>query len=208
MTVDSTEKLTSLAHWSRMVVERALGSGDLVLDLTAGNGHDTAHLASVVGPEGLVVAWDIQAEAIASTAARLSGLGVEAVSTDPADAAKLLSGDVTGAVLIEGDHSAWAKVLTRPPRAVVANLGYLPGGDKRVTTGPEATLAALEACIERLQPGGVMAITCYTGHPGGEEEAQLVSERFASLPSSQWRVLQMKLPNLKSPPFLLVAEKN
>ena len=37
--------------------------GDLVIDATAGNGHDTLFLAECVGPAGKVLAFDVQAAA-------------------------------------------------------------------------------------------------------------------------------------------------
>ena len=57
------ERPTARAHRELAALVR---EGDLVVDATAGNGHDTAFLAARVGEQGKVLAFDIQAEAIAS----------------------------------------------------------------------------------------------------------------------------------------------
>ena len=53
----------SIAH---RVAESVLREGDLAVDATAGNGHDTVFLAQAVGETGKVFAIDVQAAAIGS----------------------------------------------------------------------------------------------------------------------------------------------
>ena len=45
--------------------------GDFCIDATAGNGHDTVFLCSLVGETGRVLAFDIQPPAVENTNARL-----------------------------------------------------------------------------------------------------------------------------------------
>ena len=52
-----------------------LGKGDLAVDFTMGNGHDTEFLSKTVGESGRVIAFDIQPKAICSTAAHLRESG-------------------------------------------------------------------------------------------------------------------------------------
>lgn len=52
-------------------------------------------------------------------------------------------------------------------RLVAFNLGYLPGGDKKIITRSETTVLALEAAKRILAPGGLISIVTYVGHPGG-----------------------------------------
>jgi len=52
-------------------------------------------------------------------------------------------------------------------RLVAFNLGYLPGGDKKIITGSETTSLALEAAKRILMPRGLISIVVYVGHPGG-----------------------------------------
>jgi tRNA A58 N-methylase Trm61 len=60
--------LLELAHAS---VQRAVKPGSVAVDATAGNGNDTLFLAGLVGTSGLVLAFDIQPEALEKTRAVL-----------------------------------------------------------------------------------------------------------------------------------------
>ncbi|MFP6901115.1 MAG: class I SAM-dependent methyltransferase, partial [Opitutales bacterium] len=55
---------------------KALRPGDLAIDATAGNGHDVAYLAALVGESGKVHAFDLQQVAMESTERRLKERGL------------------------------------------------------------------------------------------------------------------------------------
>ena len=57
----------------------ALSPGDLVIDATAGNGHDALKLAGKVAPNGRVMAYDVQPAALEATRERLRAAGLEMV---------------------------------------------------------------------------------------------------------------------------------
>ena len=59
--------------------------------------------------------------------------------------------------------------------AVTFNLGYLPGGDRRVVTQPGSSSAAIGAAARLLRADGIMTIVAYRGHPGGRDEADAVA---------------------------------
>jgi len=151
--------LTQLAH--ELLAER-LQPGDIAIDATAGNGHDTLFLAERVGPTGAVHAYDVQTEALQATRRRVDEAGCGGwVQLHPDNHARLmqpLPADCRGRVA-----------------AVIFNLGYLPGSDRRTTTQNDSTLAALEQALALLRPGGVLSILAYRGHPGGREEARAVA---------------------------------
>jgi predicted methyltransferase len=159
--------LTRLTHTVHALLTAHLRPGDRALDLTAGNGHDTATLARLVGPTGFVWAFDLQAPALATTRRRLAAEGLESRTA-----------------LIQADHRAW---ITHVPQAagtlaaVVANLGYLPGGDKSIITTPDSSLPALQAAWHALRPGGLLAVVIYRGHPGGLEEDRAITAWTATL---------------------------
>ena len=138
-----TASLTFLQH----ILAEVVRPGDLAVDATVGNGHDTALLARLVGPSGLVHGFDVQAEAIESAGRLLAAAGLaERVRLHAQGHERLAE------VLPQADHGRAA--------AVVFNLGYLPGGDETRVTRPETTLAALEGSREILAPGGVVALAC------------------------------------------------
>lgn len=140
-----------------------LHPGDLALDATAGNGHDTLFLARSVGAEGHVWALDIQHAAIESTRRRLKEQALEERVT-----------------LIQAGHERMAQLLPESAqgrlRVVMFNLGYLPGSDKHVTTTAESTLAALEAAESMRAPDGLLSVLVYRGHAGAGWEARAVAD--------------------------------
>jgi predicted methyltransferase len=159
-------RLTELAH---DLVRESLRPGDVAVDATAGNGYDTLFLCRQVGAEGRVYAFDVQAEALARTAERLRSEGWK------------------NATLIQRSHAELRMALPpgiRQVGAVMFNLGYLPSGNRTVTTKAVTTVFALREALELIRAGGVVTVLAYTGHPGGAEEADLVSEVFHNLSES------------------------
>lgn len=180
-TTVSSRSLVQQVHAALAGVVR---EGDAVIDATVGNGHDALFLAERVGESGTVYGFDIQQQALDAAYARLQQEGLE-----------------RRASLYHAGHEVMAMVL--PPtlagriRAVVFNLGYLPGGDKARTTGVHTTLAALEQARELLMPGGAISVLAYTGHPGGREEAEAVKAWAATLSPDYYRV-QLTIPPSQS----------
>ena len=174
-----------LAH--ELVLDR-LAKGDHALDATVGNGHDTTFLANCVGPEGIVYGFDIQKSAILSTREKAAGLSqVE---------------------LHHRGHEELAEVVEGPLKAVMFNLGYLPSGDKAVTTQPASTISALDSATCLLSPGGIITVVVYPGHPGGEKEASVVEEWCRALSQEQFAVVRYGFLNQRnSPPFLIAVER-
>jgi len=156
---------------------QAVAPGDLAVDATAGNGHDTLCLARRVGETGRVFAIDIQTEALEATRERLSDAGaLERIAFARGDHAGVLD------AMLQNEASGAAA-------AVVFNLGYLPGGDPSVATRAENTERALGAASELLRPGGLLAVVAYTGHDEGPEEAEAVREWMERLRDANgWQV--------------------
>jgi predicted methyltransferase len=172
-------------------VERVLKSGDLAVDATIGNGRDAAILAERVGPHGLVVGFDLQQEALDSARARL---------TSPGTADRV--------ILVKTGHERMARVLAekapgRRPRAVMFNLGYLPGGNKEFATRSDTTLAALAAALDLVSAGGIITVVCYPGHAGGQDEQDAVLAWARSIPSIRATVVLYQFWNANKAPCLL-----
>lgn len=174
---------------SHLIIRQFVSRGDVVIDATCGNGHDTLLLAELVGPSGRVWAFDIQQKAIDETTSRLTN-----------------AGRIGCAELIHDSHDSIARHCSEPVKAVIFNLGYLPGGDREVITRPESTLAGIEQSLKILAPRGIVAITIYPGHEGGDREQTAVEERMTHLaPGSfhAWRMGQVNVPD-KAPYFMLI----
>ncbi len=166
--------------------------GDLVIDATAGNGHDTLFLAECVGESGKVLAFDVQEAALVSARERVAAAGFEKrVEFFHESHGRM------------GSHAAAGSVA-----AVMFNLGYLPGEGHELTTEAGETLAALESAASVLRPGGVLSVICYPGHPAGAVEAAAVETWMNRLTPGGWRAARYgAIGTLRPAPFLLVASK-
>lgn len=184
------KRITQIAHekWGEVIQ-----LGDRVVDATVGNGHDTLFLAGLVGAKGQVAGFDIQSEALHSTGLKLEDAGCRG----PVD-------------LFELGHEQMGKVLKiwqGTVRAVVFNLGYLPGGDHAVITKLETTLIALDAAQELLRPGGVLSVMLYHGHPGGQEEMEAVLSWSKRLNGGYKREL-IEVEHPQAPKLLWIEKGN
>ncbi|PLX86845.1 MAG: hypothetical protein C0614_03455 [Desulfuromonas sp.] len=109
--------------------------------------------------------------------------------------------------MVQGCHSRLAETLSEAPRTVMANLGYLPGGNQQLTTRSDTTLSALSQALDILASKGRLAVVLYPGHGGGAEEAETVTHLFRQLRSDFWQVLELSVLNHSLAPRLLVAER-
>lgn len=196
-------QLPHIISWSHRFATEILAPGDFAVDLTAGRGRDTLELWRAVGDDGRLLVFDIQEQALSETKELLREAGCSSCQV-------VESPDGCGqavVALVRADHANLADYLTEPPRVVIANLGYLPGGDHAVTTLPESTRTALSSALTALQPGGRLICVLYTAHPGGHKEAEAVEELLSGLSSRDWFVLRLQVSNRHQAPYLLVAEK-
>jgi hypothetical protein len=181
------------AHdWVRRVVK----PGDLAVDATAGNGHDTLFLAECVGPEGRVLALDVEPIALEETSCKLRTAGV-----------------ANRVTLAQRGHEQITVMFQElgpaaRPRAVMFNLGYRPGGDCEVLTRSETTIAGLNGALQVILPHGIISVVCYPGHEGGKVEANAVLAWASALPSGFHSVCYQVL-NARTPaPFLVAVTRS
>jgi len=174
-----------------LFLRRSVRPGDTVIDATCGSGRDTLFLARLVGSTGKVWAFDVQDEAMTATGALLRDAGC-----------------LPRVTLVRSGHERIADHVREPARAVVFNLGFLPGGEHGIVTTVETTRAALEQVQALLLPGGIITIAVYTGHPGGAEEGAAVEDWAAGLSPrgfNTWKSRQLN--RSENAPFLVLVEK-
>ena len=177
--------------FARQLIEGRLKNGGRALDGTAGNGRDTLFLAQLAGRSGKVWAFDIQAQALSNTAGLLRENGVE--------------GQVE---LIAASHADLADYVREPLDAAMFNFGYLPGGDKTVTTTADSSVRAMQTAAALLAEGGLLTAVVYSGHLAGRAEAAAIEQWAAALPQEQYQVLHYRFTNQRNhPPQLLAIEK-
>lgn len=199
--------------------DAAGGPPPLLLDGTAGNGHDCLFLARQAPAGTLLLALDIQQAALEASRTRLDQAGLTARCAASAPEACVLSplpAAMTDIRLVRHSHAALPELLDhlpapdreRPLLAALFNFGYLPGTDKRCATTAAGSLAAVEAVLERLAPQGCLSLHCYTGHDGGAEEEAALARRLSRLEPRRWRVLHCRDANRDSHgESILLAER-
>jgi len=165
----------SLLNTAHDLIRDILRPGDIAIDATVGNGHDTVFLAEQTGPSGQVYGFDIQQAAIDSTLEKFR-------------AARTL----TCLTLIHASHAEMSEKIPAhlhgKIKAIMFNLGYLPGGDKSIITLSDSTLAALTIAARILAVNGIITLLAYPGHPGGGQETDQVKNWCGQLDTEQFKV--------------------
>lgn len=147
----------------------------ICIDGTAGNGHDTLFMASLLQgysqASSQVLAFDVQEAALTATHARLQKHGI-----------------TNAAKLILASHASLAEYIPHGTKicAAMFNFGYLPGGSHSMTTNKESSLKAINALLALLQKGGVISLHCYTGQAGGKEEEEAIKTLVQGLKWDEW----------------------
>lgn len=180
-TASTHGSLSRVIPWGHELLAEVVTPGDLVVDLTAGRGQDALALWQMVGEQGQVIAFDVQREALVQTQQRLLAAGARVRMMDHGSVPLPAQ---SGVDLLQWCHSHYAEVVPRAATAIIANLGYLPGGDQQLITRSDTTITALGQALGGLVGGGRIAVVVYPGHPGGEDEAAAVA-RFFFVPQQQ-----------------------
>ena len=184
-------KLERVLQYAQTLLKSAINEGDIAVDATAGNGHDTLFLAQLVGDDGFVYAFDVQKQAVDATLHRLLDNALE-----------------HRALVLKDGHENLAKYVNKPVAGAIFNLGYLPGSDHEVITRPNTTIQALESLLKLLKIGGIIVLVIYHGHEGGKEERDEVIRFVSELPQKYIHVLRYEFLNQKNdPPFVIALEK-
>lgn len=176
-------KITDVAH---LFLKEHLIPGDTAIDATCGNGYDTLFLAKVVTEKGIVHAYDIQESAIIKT--------------------KDLTKDYHNIVF---HHTSHEFIDIDNISAVIFNLGYLPNGDKSITTMSNSTKNAVLNLLTKYEknPNMLIIIVVYPGHNEGFKESEWLNEYLSDLESSFVVSKYQPINQHKAPYILLITKK-
>lgn len=156
--------------------------GDIIVDATLGNGYDTIYLKSL---GAIVHGFDIQEKAIS--------------------AAKENLGDLNNIYL---HHTSFLHIFDyiEDFKGVVFNLGYLPNGDKTITTLKADTLNAIKMIVGKMKKDSFILITAYPGHEEGKQEADALLDYIKLLDTTHLCYVH-QIHNRINAPFNIVIEK-
>ena len=188
-------KLDGILPYARKLLEKTVSPGDIAVDATVGNGHDTVFLAKLVGQAGIVYGFDIQEQAINQTKSRLEEHQLS--------------------IQVELFQKGHEHILSSIPKSqhgfvkgAIFNLGYLPGGDKHIVTTPNTTISAIEQLLEIMAREGIIVLVIYHGHDEGAIEKDALLKYVLQLDQKKAHVLQYQFINQQNnPPFIIAIEK-
>ena len=177
--------------------EKCVQAGDLVVDATAGNGHDAEILAklALIDGKGTLIVFDVQKNALDATKNRL----LHALKKETYSQVQFH---------LECHSKIGAFLLPESAALIVYNLGYLPGSDKIITTLSGTTLESIQASLHLVKKGGVISVTCYPGHSEGEVEEERLIDFCKTLDQNSWSVSYHRFLNRKKSPSLLLLQKS
>nr|WP_263325363.1 class I SAM-dependent methyltransferase [Neobacillus sp. Marseille-Q6967] len=188
-------KMDRILPFAKILLEKPVKTGDIVVDGTVGNGHDTVFLANLIGETGRVYGFDIQEEAILNSSKRLDAEGL-----------------ADRVYLHHIGHEKIGKII--PPEhqgkitGAIFNLGYLPGSDKTIVTKAETTISAVEQLLEIMAPEGMIVLVIYHGHEEGAFERDALLTYCRQIDQKTAHVLQYQFINQRNnPPFIVAIEK-
>lgn len=185
--------LPNALRFAHELLTNSIAPGETVIDATVGNGKDTILLAKLVGKTGMVIGFDIQKEAIERAKEKL-----------------LLTGLLGQTSLHQLGHEHVDQVLPENKQigAALFNLGYLPAGNKSVTTKAQTTMSAVKKIMPHVRKGGLITIMVYPGHDEGKNEENELLAWTPTIPQKEFNVLHYSFLNqVNDPPFLIVLEK-
>lgn len=168
-----------------------------MIDATCGNGYDTLFLSTLVlddKKKGRVIAIDKQQQAVENTQKLLK----EKIS--PIFLDKIF--------VYKQCHSSFPFSIEKESVSlIVYNLGYLPGGNKTLTTTGSITLESLKAATSLIKREGAISVTCYPGHDAGKPEEEMVLDFAASLDPHEWSSCHHRWINRNSSPSLILIQR-
>ncbi len=161
-----------------------VSKNDVVVDATIGNGNDTLLLANLAS---FVYGFDIQKDALNNTKKLLD------------------SNNISNYKLIKDSHLNLYNYLS-DFKGVVFNLGYLPKGDKTVTTKEEVTIETLRLIANKITANSFIIMTVYVGHKEGIKESVSIKEFLKRLDES-FNVLVHSNESSPLSPYVVIIEK-
>lgn len=181
-----------ITEWCHHFIELQVKPGDICIDATMGNGHDTEFLCRLAGKEGKVLAFDIQQMALDHTEKRLRDAKVP-----------------DNYRLILDSHSHMDQYTDADSvNCITFNFGYLPGGDHALSTRPSTSIAAIEKGLSLLKKGGLMSLCIYSGGDSGFEERDALLSYLKELDSGKYLVILSSYYNRpKHPPIPVLIRK-
>lgn len=166
---------------SHALMQKYLNQDDILIDATLGNGFDSLYCSSIVKN---IYGFDIQEKAINNS--------------------KELLKEKANINYILDSHENYQSYLTNPTAAIF-NLGYLPGGNKEITTLSTSTLKTVKLLLDEASLRFLLLVV-YPGHDEGSIESEQLKNFLNQ--ETRYEILKVNLINRsdKSPYIFLILK--
>lgn len=172
---------------SHYLIENRVKNNIRACDMTAGNGNDSKFILDKKNPK-ILYAFDIQ---------KLSQ-----------ERCQKLIGQRENFKFILDDHKNIEKYIEEKIDLFIYNLGFLPRGNKSITTNYKSVIKSLESALSLLNKNGLILITFYPGHEAGKDEAFYVGIFLKNLDQKKFHLIKYDFYNqINTPPFLISIRK-
>lgn len=179
----------SILNKVKLEIDKQIKPNDIVIDATCGNGLDTLYIAKILN-KGKIIGIDIQNDAIKKTEQLL------------------VKNNIKNYELYNINHKDIYKKLKNYENKIsliVLNLGYLPNGDKNITTTWESTKEAIDESMKLLNDKGIILLTVYPGH----KEGKIESDNLKSyLKKYKIKTFHNDCEKNETSPYLILINKN
>ncbi|GAB6170264.1 class I SAM-dependent methyltransferase [Clostridium carnis] len=168
---------------AQSIIKNFLCERNIAIDATLGNGYDSDFLS-----ENFKSVYSFDIQSIACTL--------------------YLEKEKDNVKVINDSHDKFDIYIKEEVDCIMYNLGFLPGGNKEITTIHSTTIESLKIGLSLLKKGGIITICIYNGHNEGKKEETCILEFLQNLPKSKYGVMLHSYLNRSSvAPILAVIEK-
>lgn len=175
--------VSEVSEISHYIINTFVSKKEIAVDATLGNGYDTDFLSENFKK---VYSFDIQKCACDNYKEKKK----------------------SNVKLINDSHHLLKSYINEKVSCIMYNLGFLPGGDKTITTNYETSLESIKEGLELLISGGIMTICIYRGHEEGKKEEKMILEYVKQLPKDRFGAMNHEVLNRsENAPILVVIEK-
>lgn len=172
----------NISELSHDIIKHYVNNLSVAVDATLGNGNDTTFLSKLFKK---VYAFDIQECAIQNYKDNCP----------------------SNVILINDSHEEIDKYINEQIDCIIYNLGYLPGGNKNITTKAESTVSSIKKATRLIRNNGFIILCVYIGHKEGIKEKKFILEYLSTLPKNQYSIIIHQFFNRNNAPLLISIEK-
>lgn len=177
----------SILNRVKLICKRLIKPGDITIDATCGNGNDTLMLCNL---SKKVFAFDVQLKAINNTKILLD------------------QNNIKNYELINDSNEYIYDKLNKYKNKIsliIYNLGYLPGGNKKIMTNHKSTIISIKNGLKLLNNKGIILVTCYPHKEGKIESKELIN--YLNQNSIKY-VIYKNTDNINAPFLIEIYKKN